>query len=272
MGKSIVTGDRKWAKDIHNQEYPFRFRVPNKVAVNAAVEPRTYREVIIELETGLILSGWAYIDANQSISIPDKFVREFFDAKFVECEIIGDRLGTEVSLDWLSEEDVDSDNQRNQASIHLLDENGGEPDESVDSYIPTARDTRDLVERQIRARRGQQQFRDALRLRYSDTCIVTGCRIVAILEAAHINPYRGDNDNNPANGLLLRADLHTLFDLDLVGIDPDTLCVEIHPSIQHEYGYLRGNQLSCPNGSVPSEIALQSRHRQFRKRLANRER
>jgi HNH endonuclease len=33
-----------------------------------------------------------------------------------------------------------------------------------------------------------------------------------ILEAAHISPYRGEEDNHPENGLLLRADLHTLFD------------------------------------------------------------
>ena len=32
-------------------------------------------------------------------------------------------------------------------------------------------------------------------------------------------PYRGTKDNHPDNGLLLRADIHTLFDLDMIGID-----------------------------------------------------
>jgi HNH endonuclease len=43
-----------------------------------------------------------------------------------------------------------------------------------------------------------------------------------------IRPYRGDHDNDPKNGLLLRTDLHTLFDLNLLGIKPDTLTVIIH--------------------------------------------
>jgi hypothetical protein len=38
------------------------------------------------------------------------------------------------------------------------------------------------------------------------------------------------------NGLLLRADLHTLFDLNFLGIEPDTLTVRVHPSAQKE-GY-----------------------------------
>ena len=58
-------------------------------------------------------------------------------------------------------------------------------------------------------------------------CMVSGCQLVDLLEAAHIRPYRGENDNHPSNGLLLRADLHTLFDLDLLGIDPETLLVRL---------------------------------------------
>jgi len=50
-----------------------------------------------------------------------------------------------------------------------------------------------------------------------------------VLEAAHIKPYRGKTDSHLENGLLLRADLHTLFDLNLIGVEPDTLTVRVHP-------------------------------------------
>ena len=130
-------------------------------------------------------------------------------------------------------------------------------DEEADS------DRREVVNRQIRARRGQQQFREALLERYRHRCAVTRCEIVAILEAAHINPYRGDNDNHPTNGLLLRADIHTLFDLDLLGVEPVQLHVELHPDIVGEYGHLAGKPLICPDGIRPSRKALEARYKLF---------
>ena len=38
------------------------------------------------------------------------------------------------------------------------------------------------------------------------------------LEAAHIVPYRGPQTNHLSNGLLLRADMHDLFDLGLIAV------------------------------------------------------
>src|SRR5690606_14516906 len=93
------------------------------------------------------------------------------------------------------------------------------------AYLHSEIDDRESVFRSIKARRGQQKFRESLCKRYNNTCVVTGCKILDILEAAHIMPYRGKKDNHPSNGLLLRADIHTLFDLDLIGIDPKSLLV-----------------------------------------------
>lgn len=101
------------------------------------------------------------------------------------------------------------------------------PDERVDAYIPSENDERALIYRQIRERRGQKSFRDSIIKRYGVQCMITGCPLLDILEAAHIKPYRGINDNSPSNGLLLRSDIHTLFDLDLIGIDPETLIIHI---------------------------------------------
>lgn len=57
---------------------------------------------------------------------------------------------------------------------------------------------------------------------YRGRCAVTGCDATWALEAAHLRPYRGPESNTVTNGLLLRSDIHTLFDLRLLAIDPTT--------------------------------------------------
>jgi hypothetical protein len=150
------------------------------------------------------------------------------------------------------------------------------PDEEADrsgsndnaNYSPLEGDFRQPVEGLIKKRRGWQQFRDALRKRYGNRCVVTGCEVLAVLEAAHIIPYRSENDNHPENGLLLRADIHTLFDLDLLAIEPEQLQVDLHPNLakEKEYGHLTGKVLGCARGQRPSQEALRVRYKQFQKR------
>jgi hypothetical protein len=130
-------------------------------------------------------------------------------------------------------------------------------------YLPSDTDERVLVNRQILARRGQETFRNALRSRYQDACVVTGCELLAILEAAHINPHRGRKDNAPSNGLLLRADIHTLFDLDLLAIEPDTLAIRVHPELPADYQSLTGRRMMCKESARPSDLALRERHQRF---------
>ena len=153
-------------------------------------------------------------------------------------------------------------------SVWLPDEEGDDGKSNhAAGYNPEEGDRRHVVVRQIRERRGQQQFRDALRERYGDRCLVTGCEVLAVLEAAHISPYRGEGDNHPENGLLLRADIHTLFDLDLIGIEPNGLQVELHPALAKEYGTLTGKTLGCVRDCRPSQEALKLRYEQFLQRL-----
>jgi hypothetical protein len=130
-------------------------------------------------------------------------------------------------------------------------------------YEPSGGDHRTRTLRQVVERRGQAAFRNALRGRYDNRCVVTGCKILDLLEAAHIRPYRGDGDNHPENGLLLRADIHTLFDLDLLGIDAGDLRVALHPTISGEYSPLNGKHLICHKDARPSHAALALRHAQF---------
>jgi hypothetical protein len=92
-------------------------------------------------------------------------------------------------------------------------------------------DARDRVLATIVRRRGQASFRCELLKAYEGRCAVTRCGVVQILEAAHIVPYRGATTNHPANGILLRSDLHTLFDLGLLAVDEQTMQLVVSPSL-----------------------------------------
>ncbi|QLE58087.1 HNH endonuclease [Nostoc sp. TCL26-01] len=156
------------------------------------------------------------------------------------------------------------------AVAKLLNDNNDykyiESDEASE-YIPIMKDRRETVFRQIKERRGQRKFRDLLRQCYGDQCMITGIKLLDVLEAAHISPYRGDEDNHTDNGLLLRADLHTLFDLNLLGINPESLEVRFHPkAMETNYQKLDGRKLRCSKYK-PSQLALESRWKQFLNRL-----
>jgi hypothetical protein len=84
------------------------------------------------------------------------------------------------------------------------------------------------------------------------------------LEAAHIIPYRGPQTHEVSNGLLLRADIHTLFDLDLLKIHPIEMRVELSPILaDSDYASHEGRRLRLPEAlaSQPSRDALEARYR-----------
>ena len=73
-----------------------------------------------------------------------------------------------------------------------------------------------VANRAIATRQGQAGFRKNLLVLYKGKCAVTATRVEQILDAAHIIPYNGKQSNHPKNGLLLRTDIHTLFDKGLI--------------------------------------------------------
>jgi predicted restriction endonuclease len=120
-------------------------------------------------------------------------------------------------------------------------------------------DARDRILAAIVRRHGQPAFRRQLLRAYAGQCAISGCNVEAALDAAHIVPYKGPATNHPANGVLLRTDLHTLFDLGLIAVDTDTMCVLIAPSLAGTcYQRYSGKPLCLPSdpGSHPSREAL----------------
>jgi hypothetical protein len=138
------------------------------------------------------------------------------------------------------------------------------PDEGDNDYTYEQGDDRDITIRSIKARRGQQKFRKQLINIHSDRCMISGYQVRSVIEAAHIDPYRGESQNHPKNGLLLRSDLHTLFDLDLIGIEPESLTIEIHPSLEEsEYERFKGNKILFDSKHQPDYEALNRRWKLF---------
>lgn len=81
---------------------------------------------------------------------------------------------------------------------------------------------RKRVLRSIALRRGQRQFRERLLVAYQKKCCISGTSTTEVLEAAHIRPYAKAGTNSIPNGLLLRSDIHVLFDLFLISVNPAT--------------------------------------------------
>lgn len=84
-----------------------------------------------------------------------------------------------------------------------------------------------------RSRLGQGAFRILVTDAYTRRCAVSGERTLPVLQASHIMPF-GRGPNRVDNGLLLRSDLHILFDCGLITVTPDH-CVEISHRIKEEY-------------------------------------
>ncbi len=136
----------------------------------------------------------------------------------------------------------------------------GAPEEAPE-FEGSLSDTRKEILKAIRIRRGQSRFRNSLIVRYAGTCVITGSRILDVLEAAHIWPNRGDVDNSPHNGLLLRADIHTLFDLNLIAIDPESLLVFTSPVLTNFGDYSDLDRVSLKLGSANRPASGPLRHR-----------
>ena len=86
----------------------------------------------------------------------------------------------------------------------------------------------------IRPRLGQGAFRVLVTDTYNRRCAITQERTLPALEAAHIRPYSDGGLHDARNGLLLRRDIHSLFDAGYVTVTPD-LHFEVSRRIKEEF-------------------------------------
>jgi hypothetical protein len=109
-----------------------------------------------------------------------------------------------------------------------------------------------------KVRKGQAAFREKLVALYGGKCAITGSSPLAVLEASHIFNHSELGINHSDNGLLLRADIHLLFDDGLLKINPDTLLIELSNTLKGtQYWDLNGVKLRDRiDGSSPSKEYL----------------
>jgi hypothetical protein len=100
--------------------------------------------------------------------------------------------------------------------------------------------------RSIKERRGQDEFRQPLISVYGGRCVISACSAVEALEAAHIVPYSVNGSYGSSNDLLMRADIHTLFDLYLLSVCPDTFVVKVNRRLKPEYSQFENQALPLP--------------------------
>lgn len=120
-------------------------------------------------------------------------------------------------------------------------------------------DNRLKVVAEVYRRQGAPRFRRALLTAYEGRCAMTKYDAAPALEAAHIIPYRGPQTNHPTNGLLLRADMHDLFDLGLIAVDTAKMTLELASDlVGTEYEQYADRPLWIPKDKVarPSVDAL----------------
>lgn len=130
------------------------------------------------------------------------------------------------------------------ARSHIADE----LNKRKEVYVPKdIEDARERIQALIVARRGPQKFRNRLLTLYQGKCAITGTLAQDMLEAAHILPYNGPETNKPRNGLLLRSDMHALFDLKLIAVDTRTMTLLVSGGLKStEYADYAGRSLNLP--------------------------
>lgn len=119
-------------------------------------------------------------------------------------------------------------------------EDNSEP--ASEPNIPNDENKRQAYARRVR--KGQSRFRKALITLYDSRCAFTKTNEETVLEACHIISHAKTGDNSLDNGLLLRSDIHVLFDEHLVTLANDGISVCVRQDVTApEYSKL--------NNSVP---------------------
>lgn len=122
-----------------------------------------------------------------------------------------------------------------------------------------------------KVRRGQGAYRNAVIKNFGGRCAVTGCEVREVLDAAHLVGWADDVSlrRDPTNGVLLRTDLHLLFDSGLLSFeltDAAVLCI-LSPAGRSAYPDIHRRRLSLPSVDA---ISLRRWRALIRRRISER--
>lgn len=141
----------------------------------------------------------------------DKRYPAFVGVRWGYAEVVGDTL-------------VPTDKWDNRSKYNEY----GQPEKRYKDFGDAPNDDpRELQQFAARVRRGQPVFRENLMKAYGGRCVISGHGPAEVLEAVHIVPHAKSGINALDNGLLMRADLHSLFDAGLITIHPKTFAIVV---------------------------------------------
>ena len=141
----------------------------------------------------------------------------------------------------------------------------------TDGYIPTSdldgqlNMPLEFTGSAILARRGPRSLRHSLLRAYGNRCAFTGSCVKDLLEVAHVTPFPTGDVKSLENVMLLRTDLHTLWDLNLIALDPLDMTIHIAKCLRgSDYENLAGRTIvDRRDGSQLSKTALTERWELF---------
>ncbi|HEY6276409.1 MAG TPA: HNH endonuclease [Streptosporangiaceae bacterium] len=96
-------------------------------------------------------------------------------------------------------------------------------------------------------RLGQRSFNAVVLDAYHRRCAISGTHIPPVLQAAHIRPVTKGGEHRLDNGLLLRSDIHTLFDRGYLGVDPHFRLL-VSPRLRADFS--NGDQFYAKAGQI----------------------
>lgn len=121
---------------------------------------------------------------------------------------------------------------------------------ATDTQAPDFGNLKDTRRRRVAEqaiRDGQNAFRTKILDAYGYRCAVTHYGTAAVLEAAHITPYKGADSNDIRNGICFRSDIHSLFDRYMFTIDEQSLTIILSPALQvSDYAQIAGTRVRVP--------------------------
>jgi len=166
----------------------------------------------------IILSNPIFFDDDDWLDIPPNWAKNIVQGKTYHTE---DMFGKEL---WLNIERLLNEYKFLSIEKELKSQLVLEPQEA-DRY------GKEVL---TRVRLGQSAFRILVTDVYSRRCSISGEKTLPVLEAAHIKPYEKSGPHFISNGLLLRSDIHKLFDKGYLTIT-NNLKIEVSGKIQEEF-------------------------------------
>jgi putative restriction endonuclease len=169
----------------------------------------------------LILTNPVFFNDDEWIPLPDDWNNSIMVGKvYDDEEPIGKKLWNDVQLRLQDRHffETTGDTVGNQLMIASGTDESPRYKENVLSRI----------------RLGQGAFRIMITQAYQGRCAITGEHTLPVLEAAHIKPFSESGPHTIANGILLRSDLHKLFDTGYITITPDYR-LEVSKRLKEEF-------------------------------------